>query len=157
MRAPRSPLPLVPSIINDSKPAPSQLCVFPEEPSYVRISPIRTVNRISSNDRRWSFNNEHRNPYYSTNMQAMGIAILNIGHHFEASLRIQHRDGGILSHRWDYLSRCSHPLVGRRRTADGRREPAEEVPSSKGKVDPEIGYGESRGKGTETTQTGQTG
>lgn len=37
--------------------------------------------------------------------------------------------------------------------ADGSREAAEEVPSSKGEVDPEIGYGESRGKGTETTQT----
>lgn len=47
--------------------------------------------------------------------------------------------------------------AGRRRTADGRREPAEEVPSSEGEVDPEIGYGESRGKGTETTQTGLTG
>ena len=128
---------------------------------YSRRSPLTSGSLQSgrsigflSNDRRWSFNNEHRNPHHSTNMQEMGIAILNIGHHFEASLRIQHRDGGILSHRWDYLSRRSHPLVGRRRTADGRREPAEEVPSSKGKVDPEIGYGESRGKGTETTQTG---
>ena len=87
----------------------------------------------------------------------MGIAILNIEHHPEAFLLIWHLDGGILSHRWDYLSRRSLPPVGRRRTADGRREPAEEVPSSKGKVDPEIGYGESRGKGTETAQTGQTG
>lgn len=59
--------------------------------------------------------------------------------------------------RWDYLTSRHGRVVGRRRTADGRREPAEEVPSSKGKVDPEIGYGESRGKGTETTQTGQTG
>lgn len=47
--------------------------------------------------------------------------------------------------------------AGRRRTADGSRMAAEEVPSSKGEADPEIGYGESRGKGTETTQTGQTG
>ncbi len=59
--------------------------------------------------------------------------------------------------RWDYLTSRHGRVAGRRRTADGRREPAEEVPSSKGKVDPEIGYGESRGKGTETTQTGQTG
>ena len=59
--------------------------------------------------------------------------------------------------RWNYLTSRHGRNAGRRRTADGRRKPAEEVPSSKGKVDPEIGYGESRGKGTETTQTGLEG